>query len=355
MKRSRPTAVVELEPGAAATSRTSGSSASRRRDSRRRRRSSGCSSSSPTTARPCATSASARSGSVFWRKPWTVSRVRGDGESAPRRSASGSCRPSRRRRAGRETRAPRQGETGGDAGEGGGAGRPPQPRSAARPKAALERDFGQWLEGVSLSRPARGPSWSARGWRARRADQREGVREPRFLLPGTAAGDVRPGVPRGGEGGGRSSATGGASWPARRKTASSCSPGRGRSLQALHLGGGRVWVNYAALVLCGTEIGISSSTTASRRGSPRRRASGPARWCSPCAAPPWCSPCRRSCRPWRAPKRWWPGRSTGVTRWRPCRSSKKAPREDGGAALPLRGPRHLVLQPVSAPERYCQR
>jgi uncharacterized protein (AIM24 family) len=139
-----------------------------------------------------------------------------------------------------------------------GGGAPPGSAGAARRQdAAAEPEVGAWLEGICLARPGEGPELARAGAGELVLQIREKVTlnpvfcaghrgvvmfAPSFREAGKAAakfGDKR-GVLARAEGNGE-------------LVLSGC----GRGLHAIHLGGGRLFVNYAALVLCGTEIEVA--------------------------------------------------------------------------------------------------
>ncbi|HEY5998788.1 MAG TPA: AIM24 family protein [bacterium] len=141
-------------------------------------------------------------------------------------------------------------------GRAGGARRPRADGSGA-PEAALEPEVGDWLSGLSLPQPGEGPELVRAGAGALLAQVREKVFvntffcaghrgvvvfAPAFREAGKAASKFgeRHGVLARAEGNGELVLAGG-----------------GRGLHALHLAGGRLFVNHAALVACGTEITVS--------------------------------------------------------------------------------------------------
>lgn len=122
------------------------------------------------------------------------------------------------------------------------------------PEAALEPDVAVWLEGLCLPRPGEGPELV----RAGAGEILFQIREKVYVNPGFCAGHrgvvlFAPAF--------REAEKAAAKFGDKRGVVARAEgngelvlSGRGRSLYALHLVGGRLFVNYAALVLCGTEI-----------------------------------------------------------------------------------------------------
>jgi len=145
------------------------------------------------------------------------------------------------------------------------ASRPPDSRpdarrgraGAQRPLAALEPDLIDWIDRTSLPPPGEGAELlrvGAGGILAR-------VRGKLYLNPAYCAGErgavVFAPAQREAE---RAAAKFGERHGVLARAEGNgelllCAPGR--ELHALHLGGGRIFVNWGSLVLCGTEIGIS--------------------------------------------------------------------------------------------------
>ena len=139
---------------------------------------------------------------------------------------------------------------GGAAGRFSGAGRP-------RPGASAETDVSAWLSGATLPRPGEGPDVV----RAGPGELVVKVREKVFINPAFCIGQRGIGVFA----------------PASREAEKSASKygerhgvlaraegngelvlsGLGRGLHALHLGGGRLFVNWGALALCGTGVAVA--------------------------------------------------------------------------------------------------
>lgn len=145
---------------------------------------------------------------------------------------------------------------------GGAAGAAPVPSSrglaaAGRPSAALEPDLAEWLEHSSLPKPGEGPELM----RAGQGELVTQVREKVFVNPAFCAGhrgvvvfapafrDAEKAAAKFGDKRGALARAEG--------NGELVLSGCGRGLHALHLGGGRLFVNWASLVLCGTEIAFA--------------------------------------------------------------------------------------------------
>lgn len=145
------------------------------------------------------------------------------------------------------------------------AGAPPAPAApaaaAVRPAAALEPDITAWLESMSLPRPGEG----AELVRAGTEELVMQVREKIFVNPSfcSAHRGVMVFAPAF-----REAEKAASKFGARRGVLARAEgngelvlSGCGRGLHALHLGRGRIFVNWPALVLCGTEITVSFEYT----------------------------------------------------------------------------------------------
>jgi len=286
-------------------------------------------------------------GSVFWRKPGLFTRS-GDEESAAKvRERLLPPEPAEARRS--ETAAPRQrARRGATQGEGGGAVRATAAALGSAPKAALERDFGQWLEEVSLSRPGEGPELVRAGGGELVAQISEKVYVTPFLLRAPRRGDVRPAVPRGGEGGVGIRRPAGVLARAE-GNGELVLTGRGRSPAALQPRAGRVWVKLCRARALRQSIGIAVrvqrlpegalSSPASLSGAgpmlPRRARATPVVLPVPSDLPTLGAPRSRVAL----------GRSTWGTRWRTVPELKDSSSgRTKSAALPLEGRRLPVLQ-----------
>lgn len=133
---------------------------------------------------------------------------------------------------------------------------PARPQGGVCPEAALEPDVVDWLERICLPRPGEGPELVRSG----SGEIVSQIREKVYVNPGFCAGHrgVVMFAPAFREAEKAASKFGDKQGVLARAEGNGelVLSGRGGSLHPLHLGGGRLFVNYAALVLCGTEIEI---------------------------------------------------------------------------------------------------